>query len=155
MLIIKKVENEIEVEATRNLIRKYAAELQVDLCFQDFENELATLPGEYSEPTGSMLLGYVEGKAVGCVGLRYLKSGICEMKRMYLEPAYRQNGHGRQLAVAILQEASRLGYNKMRLDTLPKLTQALKLYTKLGFYPIAPYYKTPLSETIFMEINVL
>ena len=137
------------------LFSAYAAALGVDLGYQDFAAELAALPGKYAPPQGALLLARgAAGHALGCVGLRPLPqlAGACEMKRMYVAPAARGLGLGRALAGAIVAEARRLGYARMVLDTLPTLGAALALYAELGFAPIAPYYHTPIAETVFLSL---
>ena len=149
-----------ELDATRQLFRDYAHELDVDLCFQDFEAELQALPGSYASPQGVILLAYrtdadLPRQAVGCVALKPLDSdNVCEMKRLYVEPHARGNGWGRLLAEAVLTEAEHRGYTHMRLDTLASLHAARELYRKLGFEEISAYYENPLSDVIYMETHL-
>jgi ribosomal protein S18 acetylase RimI-like enzyme len=134
------------------LFRAYADSLGVDLCFQDFDTEVAGLPGGYAPPGGELLLAHdLAGQPVGCVALRPLEvAGCAEMKRLYVAPAGRGSGVGRLLAEAILQTAARLDYREVRLDTLPTMTEAVSLYRTLGFREIAPYYDTPVAGTLFL-----
>jgi ribosomal protein S18 acetylase RimI-like enzyme len=134
------------------LFGAYASSLGVDLGFQDFATELATLPGKYAPPAGEPLLARgSRGEPLGCVGLRPMApDGCCEMKRLYVSPGGRGLGLGRALVEAILSEAVRIGYREMRLDTLPFMAEAIALYRKAGFQPIEPYYATPLAGTIFL-----
>ena len=126
----------------------------VDLCFQGFEQELASLPGAYAPPRGRLLLALDEGEAVGCVALRPLGDDVCEMKRLYLRPTHRGDGRGRMLAERIMDEARALGYRTMRLDTLPMMKDAIALYERLGFRPIDPYYANPVPGALFLERRV-
>jgi GNAT superfamily N-acetyltransferase len=128
--------------------------LGVDLCFQGFEQELASLPGAYAPPRGRLLLALDEGEAVGCVALRPLGDDVCEMKRLYLRPTHRGDGRGRMLAERIMDEARALGYRTMRLDTLPMMKDAIALYERLGFRPIDPYYANPVPGALFLERRV-
>lgn len=138
------------------LFRGYAASLPVDLGYQDFEDELAALPGKYAPPGGALLLARdTDGAALGCVGLRALdEQGLCEMKRLYLLPAARGLGLGRALAEAAIAEARRLGYRALRLDTLPSMAQAIDLYRQMGFERIAPYYAPTPPGTVFMALKL-
>ena len=135
------------IEPARELLREYARSLTVDLCFQHFEEELASLPGEYAVPSGQLLLAYVDGALAGCGGLRALVgtdyANACEMKRLYVRPAFRRFGLGRVLAQALLDEARRAGYSSMLLDTLDEMESARGLYASLGFEEIPPYYFNP------------
>jgi len=140
------------LEAVRCLFREYAEALGIDLGFQGFEEELAGLPGRYAPPEGRLLVALVDGKAVGCVALRKLEQGICEMKRLYVCPAHRGRGLGRRLAQAILEEARGIGYQRMRLDSLLSLNEATALYRSLGFVEIPAYTHNPLPEALFMEL---
>ncbi len=134
------------------LFKAYASSLGIDLGFQGFATELATLPGKYAPPAGELLLARDrEGSALGCVGLRgIMPAGCCEMKRLYVAPRGRGRGLGRALIEAITAAAVRIGYEEIRLDTLPSMTAAVALYREAGFAPIDPYYETPLAGTLFL-----
>lgn len=135
------------------LFTSYVEALGIDLTYQDFSGELAALPGNYSPPNGTLLLARNGNKtAVGCVALRPLPApGCCEMKRLFVTPEARGSKLGRRLAEAVINEAVRMGYQEMRLDTLPMLSEALALYESMGFTGIAPYYDTPIADTIFLS----
>ncbi|MFT4546263.1 MAG: putative acetyltransferase [Verrucomicrobiales bacterium] len=143
-----------EIDDARRLFREYEAFLDVDLCFQDFEAELASLPGKYGGPEGELLLAYEADHAVGCVALRRLEDGVCEMKRLFVRPAARGRGLGRQLAEEIVRAACELGYATMRLDTLERLEGAMHLYEGLGFRRIGAYYDNPLAEVAYFEADL-
>lgn len=144
-----------DIETARQLFREYSDWLQINLCFQNFEQELAHLPGDYAPPQGRLLLAYDDSELVGCVALRRIAEGVCEMKRLFLREASRGRGLGRALIEAIIQEARRLGYERMRLDTLPpKMNDAIALYRRYGFKEIAPYYDNPVPGAIFMELEL-
>jgi GNAT superfamily N-acetyltransferase len=141
-----------DVAAVARLFEAYAASLGVDLAYQDFAGELASLPGKYAAPDGALLLARdLGGQALGCVALRPMPfAGCCEMKRLFVAPQGRGLGLGRALAEAIVAAAAGIGYREMRLDTLPFMTEAIALYRALGFVPIEPYYDTPVAGTIFL-----
>jgi putative acetyltransferase len=151
-LIIEAAQSKAQLAVARELFTEYAASLEISLCFQNFEEELAGLPGKYAPPTGRLLLSYEASQATGCVALRPLSPGICEMKRLYVRPAWRGKGVGRELAVAVIRAASAIGYLAMRLDTLASLKPAIALYRALGFREIEPYYDNPSESVVFMEL---
>jgi len=140
--------------AITSLFRAYAASLPIDLGYQDFDTELASLPGKYAPPTGALLIARdADGAALGCVAMRPLdEPGVCEMKRLYVAPAGRGQGLGKQLALAIIEAARVAGYREMRLDTLATMHDAQKLYRALGFIEIGAYYDTPIENTVFMSL---
>jgi GNAT superfamily N-acetyltransferase len=140
-----------DLEVVRTLIREYADSLGVDLSFQDFARELAELPGEYAPPGGALLIAWEGDRAAGCVALRRLEGDVCEMKRLYVCPAFRGRGVGRVLALAVIDAARAGGYTRMRLDTLASMGAARALYESLGFRDIAPYRFNPLPGTRFLE----
>ncbi|KAL2352683.1 acetyltransferase [Cryomyces antarcticus] len=150
---IKPARSAEDLEAIVCLFRAYAVSLGIDLSFQDFETEMAAMPGKYAYPGGELLLARnLEGMAVGCVGLRPIApAGCCEMKRLYIVPAGRGLGIGKALVKAVVEVAGSLGYREIRLDTLPSMVEAISLYTNAGFAPITPYYDTPLAGTIFLS----
>jgi ribosomal protein S18 acetylase RimI-like enzyme len=141
-----------EIRTLRALLREYETELAVDLCFQGFEQELAGLPGDYVPPRGALLVAEVDGAVAGCVALRPLDRDACEMKRLYARPAFRGRGVGRALAAAVIAEARRIGYARMRLDTLPVMTEAQALYARIGFHEIPPYRENPVPGTRYLEL---
>jgi ribosomal protein S18 acetylase RimI-like enzyme len=140
-------------EAAR-LFGDYARSIGVDLEFQGFSRELASLPGDYALPDGTILLALDGERAMACVALRKLEAGICEMKRMFVAPEGRGRKLGRRLAVAIIKRAQELGYHSMRLDTLGSMTAARSLYQSLGFVPIAPYCHNPLPDAEFYQLDL-
>jgi GNAT superfamily N-acetyltransferase len=142
-----------EIDAARILFREYAAGLGFDLAFQGFEAELAALPGDYAPPRGALLLARGDDAETwaGCVALRSLDREVCEMKRLFVRPAWRGTGLGRRLAEAILDAGRRLGYVRMRLDTVPAMQNAIGLYESLGFRDIAPYRHNPVPGTRWLE----
>ncbi|MCB2145260.1 MAG: GNAT family N-acetyltransferase [Deltaproteobacteria bacterium] len=151
MIEIVRATTPSQIQTLRELFREYEAFLQVDLCFQRFEEELASLPGKYAPPQGALLLATASGKAAGCVAMRPHDAGVCEMKRLYVRPAYLRQGIGKKLALSVIERAGEAGYARMRLDTLEKLGPALSLYAALGFQKCPPYYENPLPGVIYME----
>jgi GNAT superfamily N-acetyltransferase len=144
-----------DIEQARSLFKEYSDWLEIDLCFQNFEKELANLPGDYAPPAGRLLLAYEDSQLAGCVALRKIDDGICEMKRLFLRDNFRGKGLGRQLIEAIIREAREIGYERMRLDTLPpKMDDAIALYRSHGFKETAPYYDNRVAGAIFMELDL-
>ncbi|MDR3452527.1 MAG: GNAT family N-acetyltransferase [Rhodoferax sp.] len=147
-----------EIEVTRAIFREYAASLKVDLCFQGFDAELASLPGEYAGPHGALLLALVDGEPAGCCALRALGAvdypNACEMKRLYVRKAFRGLGLGRQLAGAMLDCARRAGYACILLDTLDDMEAARTLYGELGFKEIPPYYHNPIPGAHYLKADL-
>ena len=140
--------------AVRSLFQEYADSLDFELDFQDFREEMETLPGKYAPPLGSILLARENGETVGCVAVRPLGEDICEMKRLYVKPAYRGKRLGRELALAIIEEAKRLGYKAMRLDTVVAMKEAATLYRTLGFQTIDAYCYNPLPDAMYFELKL-
>ena len=144
-----------EIAQVRELFIEYAQSLGFSLCFQDFDQELNELPGRYAPPQGQLLLASVGAAAAGCVALRPLEEGVCEMKRLFVRHDFRGTGLGRLLATAIIEAAKEAGYSKMRLDTLASMKEATRLYQSLGFHPIAPYRDNPLDGALFLELDLI
>jgi ribosomal protein S18 acetylase RimI-like enzyme len=142
-----------DLNATVALFKAYASSLDIDLGYQGFDAELATMPGKYAPPAGELLLARdAGGDPVGCVALRPIDPrGCCEMKRLYVCPPARGRGFGETLAAAIIEVAQRIGYREMRLDTLPSMTAAIAMYRKLGFEPMPAYNETPITDTVFLR----
>ena len=139
----------------RNMFGEYERFLGVDLCFQEFEAELASLPGKYARPDGRLVLAMEGDEAAGCVAIRKLDAGVCEMKRLYVRPQYRSRGLGRRLAQEMISQAAGAGYTTMRLDTLDRLTEAMGLYESLGFRRTGPYYDNPLGGVVYWELPLV
>jgi putative acetyltransferase len=139
-----------DLEEIRVMLREYAAWLEIDLCFQNFEEELAGLPGEYAAPSGRLLIA----EGAGCVALRRIDDETCEMKRLYVRPERRGSGLGSSLVRAIIEEARGIGYRRMRLDTMPKMGGAQRLYESLGFRDIAAYRYNPEAGARFLELEL-
>ncbi|MGE5231119.1 MAG: GNAT family N-acetyltransferase [Deltaproteobacteria bacterium] len=150
--LIRKATGPHEIEVVRGLFAEYAAELPVDLGFQGFAEELATLPGAYAGPGGVLLLAWADDLPAGCAGVRPLEPGACELKRLYVRPAFRGRGLARRLAAAALAEARDRGYARVRLDTLPGMIEAQRLYRTLGFREIGPYRANPVPGAKYMEL---
>ena len=147
-----------ELDATRRIFEEYAAQLDVDLCFQNFDAELANLPGEYVAPEGMLLLVSVNQAMAGCCAMRPLHgvnySNACEMKRLYVRPAFRRLGLGRQLAEATVDAAHVAGYHHLLLDTLSDMESARALYADLGFEAIPPYYHNPIAGAHYLKLSL-
>jgi putative acetyltransferase len=138
----------------RRLFVEYAEALEVDLCFQGFDRELLTLPGRYAPPAGRLILALDGAEPAGCVALRGIGDGICEMKRLYVRPQFRRHGLGRALACEIIAAAREVNYERLRLDTIESMQDAIGLYESLGFRRIAAYYDNPSNLAVFMELNL-
>lgn len=164
MLEVREARIPDEVPLVRALFEEYAAWLNIDMCFQGFAAELAELPGAYAPPAGRILLAWLDGQCAGCVALRPLVAACCstgiskltiespesaEMKRLYVPSRFRGRGVGRVLAERVLVEAASAGYRQVRLDTLPSMTDAIKLYRSLGFAPVESYYENPVAGALF------
>jgi putative acetyltransferase len=151
-LQIEAATSAVQLADVRALFLEYASSLEISLCFQNFEQELASLPGSYAPPSGRLLLAQHANQAAGCVAVRKLDAGVCEMKRLYVRPAWRGKGLGRTLAQTIIAAAREIGYHCMRLDTLGSMKSAISLYRSLGFRQIQPYYANPSESAVFMEL---
>jgi putative acetyltransferase len=147
-----------DLDSVRALIREYAESLGIDLCFQGLEEELARLPGDYAPPGGALLIAHVDGMLAGCCALRLLDNvdyvNACEMKRLYVRPAYRGLGLGRLLAEGILDAARQSGYTSLLLDTLSDMETARALYQELGFEEIPPYYHNPIPGAHYLRVRL-
>ena len=151
---IKRAETPDEIDEVRSLFREYEAYLDVDLCFQSFEEELAGLPGKYAPPDGVLLLALDGQESAGCGALRKLDNGICEMKRLFVKPKFRGLGLGTTLAKRLIDEAIRLGYSTMLLDTLDRLKAAMIIYESLGFVRTEPYCRNPLAGVVYWKLDL-
>jgi putative acetyltransferase len=144
-----------QIAQGRELFLEYAASLGFSLCFQNFDQELAGLPGDYAPPEGRLLLAEYEGQLAGCVALHKIEPGICEMKRLYLRPQFRGKGLGRALAEHLIAGARQAGYRRMRLDTVePVMKNAVAMYRAMGFREIVPYRTNPMAGTLYMELDL-
>jgi len=154
-LLIVQVESPKQVSQAKELFLEYAHSLGFSLCFQNFDKELAELPGDYAPPDGRLLLAEIDGELAACVALHKIEDKICEMKRLYLRPKYRGRGLGRVLAETIITEARHIGYHRMRLDTVePVMKDAVGMYLKLGFREIEPYRANPMAGALYMELQL-
>ncbi|MBV7529468.1 GNAT family N-acetyltransferase [Chitinophaga sp. sic0106] len=142
------------LDAVRSLFREYANWLSVDLSFQQFEDEMAHLPGAYAAPTGALFLAKSDGQIAGCVAVREFDKSTAEMKRLFVRDAFKKQGLGKMLASTAIEESKKLGYKRILLDTLAHMRPAIELYTSLGFQPIAAYYDNPLSSAVYLSLNI-
>jgi ribosomal protein S18 acetylase RimI-like enzyme len=144
-----------QIEDARALFEEYAAWLGLNLCFQNFDKELSELPGDYVPPSGRLFLATDTDQMAGCVAIRKIADDTCEMKRLFVRPAFRGLGLGRTLIGTVIDAAREIGYQRMRLDTLPgKMDQAIAMYRSLGFKNIEPYYDNPVEGAAFMELEL-
>jgi putative acetyltransferase len=154
-LSVVQAESPAQIAQACELFLEYAQSLGFSLCFQNFDKELAGLPGDYAPPEGRLLLAEYEGEVAGCVALHALEPDICEMKRLYLRPQFRGKGRGRALAERIIADARLIGYRRMRLDTVePVMKDAVAMYRKLGFKEIGPYCANPVAGALYMELEL-
>lgn len=152
---LRQAESDDDVRQARLLFEEYAAWLGFSLCFQNFDKELAKLPGAYAPPDGRLLLASENDQVAGCVALRKIGDGTGEMKRLYVRPEFRGHGLGRALTETIIEAARELGYQRLRLDTLPgRMDQAIAMYRSLGFKDIERYYNNPYDAAAFMELTL-
>ncbi|MDX6611137.1 MAG: hypothetical protein QOD75_323 [Blastocatellia bacterium] len=148
-------ESRLHISQARALFEEYAAWLGFNLCFQNFDQELANLPGAYAPPDGRLLLAFVEDQLTGCIALRKIEESVCEMKRLFVRADFRGEGLGRTLVDAIIEEARQIGYQRMRLDTIPmKMKSAIDIYRSMGFKEIGAYYENPVPGALFMELEL-
>jgi ribosomal protein S18 acetylase RimI-like enzyme len=154
MIDIVKANTDERIAQAKALFQEYAESLGFDLCFQNFDVEMDRFPDQYSPPRGGLFLALSQNRPIGCVGVRYFDEGICEMKRLYVRPAFRGKHAGRNLAVAAIEAGKTLGYKQMRLDTLRSMERANQLYKTLGFVEIEPYRKNPLDGAIYFELRL-
>ena len=154
MISVVPARTEKDLRQAKILFKEYAAALDFGLDFQNFEEELADLPGGYAQPEGCLLLALHREQVAGCVALRKIGEDICEMKRLFVRPSFRDLGIGKALAQTVIQEAIKKGYSRMRLDTVPSMKEARGLYKKLGFEPIPPYCRNPIPGAVFLELKL-
>lgn len=153
VVTIRQAENEEDIESAGAIFREYEAWLGLDLCFQGFEDELENLPGKYGPPAGRLYLASNDGEVAGCIALRALGPGICEMKRLFVREEFRGRQIGNLLIEKLIADAREIGYERMRLDTFPpKMGKAVQLYESYGFHEIPPYYNNPNEGVLFMEL---
>jgi putative acetyltransferase len=144
-----------QIEDARKLFREYEAWLGIDLCFQSFEKELAELPGKYAPPTGCLLLAVENEQVLGCIALRQIDNEICEMKRLFVRSEAQGRGLGKDLIKELIKRAQAIGYRRMRLDTIAsKMEKAVAIYRSFGFREMPAYYNSPITDTVFMELDL-
>jgi ribosomal protein S18 acetylase RimI-like enzyme len=145
----------VEIKAIKELFIEYSEWMGDCFCFQDFDEELATLPGKYASPEGRLYLLMHDNNYVGCIALRKLEDGVSEMKRLYIKPEHRGAGLGKKLVQLLIEDAKKIGYEKMRLDTIrERMTNAVDIYEKHGFRKIEAYYHNPISDVLYMELDL-
>lgn len=150
-----QAQSQEEIRSARALFEEYASWVEISLCFQNFDKEIAELPGAYAPPGGRLFLAIDGDDVMGCVALRKIEDGVGEMKRLYVRPEFRGRGLGRTLTEKLIAEAKQIGYSRLRLDTLPgKMDQAITMYRSFGFREIAPYYANPVADATFMELTL-
>jgi putative acetyltransferase len=156
MLRLTQATTASDIQQACELFQEYEASLKISLCFQNFEQELANLPGDYAPPRGRLLLAREFDELMGCIALRPLGPTTCEMKRLFVRAEYRDRGLGRVLVEAIIEEARKIGYTHMRLDTIAdRMERAIALYRSIGFVEIPPYRQNPVDTATFMELDLL
>jgi len=156
MIEIIQAETSEQIETARKLFREYEAWIELQLCFQGFDEEVANLPGKYAAPEGRLFLAFADEKLAGCIALRKLEDGVCEMKRLFVKDEFRGQKIGIALIEKLIAEAREIGYEKMRLDTFPpKMGKAVSIYESYGFREIPPYYHNPYGDTLFMELQLV
>src|SRR5947209_7876695 len=154
-LHLEQVETPEQISLARTLFQEYGGSLGFSLCFQNFDKELAGLPGEYAPPKGRLVIAYLDSQAAGCVALHEFAPSIAEMKRLYVRPTFRGRRVGLALANGIIEAARAIGYQRMRLDTVPsEMAVAVKMYQRLGFKEIAPYRANPQPGTLYLELDL-
>lgn len=154
-LALIQAESNEDIQSARQLFEEYAAGVGFSLCFQNFDQELASLPGKYSPPSGRLYLAYADNELAGCIALRSFDTSRCEVKRLFVRPNFRGKGLGRVLVDAIVREAESIGYRSVLLDTLPgRMDTAIAIYRDKGFREISPYYENPVEGTTFMELEL-
>lgn len=155
MIEIVQAASPAHVTQAQTLFREYEAWFGLDLCFQNFDREVADLPGKYAAPDGRLFLAFADETPAGCIALRKLETGVCEMKRLFVREEFRGLKIGARLVEKLIAEARTIGYKKMRLDTYPpKMMNAVALYASHGFREIPPYYYNPYGETLYMELDL-
>lgn len=154
MVSIVEANTDELIAKAKALFKAYAASLDFDLCFQNFDQEMKEFPRQYSPPAGCLFLAVENNTAFGCIGLRRFDDQTCEMKRLYIKPEFRGTGAGRLLVDIVIKSAKLLNYKAMRLDTLPSMKRATNLYISLGFRRIEPYRHNPIKGTVYMELDL-
>ena len=154
-MYIFQAQSDNDIQQARGLFEEYQSGLGISLCFQNFDHELKNLPGDYAPPDGRLLLATEDDQLAGCIALRKIAPGVCEMKRLFVRPTFRGKQLGKVLVESIIDEARKLGYTHMRLDTLPgRMDKAIALYQSMGFVDIGPYCENPVEGAKFMELDL-